>query len=160
MDIIPVKYVHDSLLVLDQTRLPNEVVWFSISTRDELYEAIKSLRVRGAPAIGVAAALGIAICAREYAEEDFLTFYQHFCEDKDYINSSRPTAVNLSWALERMAACVRKCKNLPVSEIKKVLLAEATAVRQEDEDGCSSDRFADEKIAGFQTRRVIGYHKV
>ena len=61
MDIIPIKYVHDSLLVLDQTRLPNEVVWFSISTRDELYEAIKSLRVRGAPAIGVAAALvGIA----------------------------------------------------------------------------------------------------
>ena len=136
MDIIPIKYVHDSLLVLDQTRLPNEVVWFSISTRDELYEAIKSLRVRGAPAIGVAAALGIAICAREYAEEEFTSFYEHFCEDKTYINSSRPTAVNLSWALERMAACVRNCKDLPVSEIKKVLLAEATAVRQEDEDGC------------------------
>lgn len=136
MDIIPIKYVHDSLLVLDQTRLPNEVVWFSISTRDELYEAIKSLRVRGAPAIGVAAALGIAICAREYAEEEFTSFYEHFCEDKAYINSSRPTAVNLSWALERMAACVRNCKDLTVSEIKKVLLAEATAVRQEDEDGC------------------------
>lgn len=136
MDIMSVKLVHDTLLVLDQTRLPSEVVWFSISTREELYEAIKSLRVRGAPAIGVAAAIGIATCARDYKEEDFTSFYKHFCEDKTYINSSRPTAVNLSWALERMAVCVRSHKDLPVSEIKKELLAEARAVRQEDEDGC------------------------
>ncbi|MBR3059563.1 MAG: S-methyl-5-thioribose-1-phosphate isomerase [Oscillospiraceae bacterium] len=88
-----------SLVILDQTRLPNAQIYLTLNTREECYEAIKELRVRGAPAIGIFAGFAMYILSLRYPREGFL---QRFREDADYLNSSRPTAVNLSWALKRM----------------------------------------------------------
>ncbi len=88
-----------SLVILDQTRLPNSQVYLTLQTREECYEAIKELRVRGAPAIGIFAGFAMYILSLRYPREDFI---RRFREDADYLNSSRPTAVNLSWALRRM----------------------------------------------------------
>ncbi len=88
-----------SLVILDQTQLPNQQVYLTLETREECYEAIKELRVRGAPAIGIFAGFAMYILSLRYPKENFL---QRFREDADYLNSSRPTAVNLSWALKRM----------------------------------------------------------
>lgn len=88
-----------SLVILDQTRLPNEQVYLTLNTREACYEAIKELRVRGAPAIGIFAGFAMYVLCLRYPREDFL---RRFREDAAYLNSSRPTAVNLSWALKRM----------------------------------------------------------
>src|SRR2546423_509591 len=89
------------LRLLDQTRLPTEVVYGDSRSVEEVWEAIRSLRVRGAPAIGVAAAYGVVIGARG-AAGDGATFRQRVREAAAYLRTSRPTAVNLFWALERM----------------------------------------------------------
>ena len=88
-----------SLVILDQTRLPNAQVYLTLNTREECFEAIKELRVRGAPAIGIFAGFAMYILSLRYPKEGFL---RRFREDAAYLNSSRPTAVNLSWALKRM----------------------------------------------------------
>ena len=87
-----------SLVILDQTRLPNQQIYLTLQTREECYDAIKQLRVRGAPAIGIFAGFAMYILSLRYPKEGFL---QRFREDAEYLNSSRPTAVNLSWALKR-----------------------------------------------------------
>lgn len=89
------------LIILDQTQLPNRQSYLTLHTREELYHAIKELQVRGAPAIGIFAGFAMYVLAQQYGEGDFLA---RFREDAAYLNSSRPTAVNLSWALRRMTA--------------------------------------------------------
>ena len=96
------------LVILDQTRLPNEEVWLELGTAEEIYDAIFRLKVRGAPAIGVCAAYGIYILSRKICADDYSTFYRQFHRYKEYLDSSRPTAVNLNWALERMEGVVTK----------------------------------------------------
>jgi len=88
------------LVILDQTQLPNRQVYLELQTREELYRAIKELQVRGAPAIGIFAGFAMYVLAQQYAPAEFEA---RFREDAAYLNSSRPTAVNLSWALRRMA---------------------------------------------------------
>jgi methylthioribose-1-phosphate isomerase len=136
MNIVPIKYEEDKLLILDQTKLPNETIWLSLETKEEVWEAIYLLKVRGAPAIGVAAAYGIYVCTRDSDAKDFDSFYNEFKEKSDYLNSSRPTAVNLSWALDRMEKCVLANKNEPIDVIKSALLKKAHLIRQEDEYSC------------------------
>ena len=136
MDIVPIKFENGNLMIIDQTLLPNETKWLILETKEEVWDAIHWLRVRGAPAIGVAAAYGIYISLRNSDAKDFEAFAQEFKHIKDYLNSSRPTAVNLSYALNRMENCLLANSNEPVTVIKEALLAVAEAVRQEDEDGC------------------------
>ena len=92
---------NDQLVLLDQTLLPNETRYLYLNTPEEIYEAIYYLRVRGAPAIGVSAAYGVYLTTKHYegGREDF---DREFTRIREYLNSSRPTAVNLSWALNRM----------------------------------------------------------
>ena len=94
-----------SLIILDQTRLPNAQVYLTLETREQCYEAIKELRVRGAPAIGIFAGFAMYVLSLRYPREDFL---RRFREDAAYLNSSRPTAVNLSWALKRMCTAAEE----------------------------------------------------
>ena len=102
-----------SVVIIDQTKLPNRLELLTLSTAKEMYDAIKSLAVRGAPAIGICAGYSIYCLAQQIATEDFDEFYAQFKKDKDYLDSSRPTAVNLSWALKRMdAVCVAKKINI------------------------------------------------
>lgn len=115
--------------IVDQTKLPGELIYIELREREELFEAIHSLRVRGAPAIGIFAGYAVYVLARSYGEEEF---FQRLHADCDYLISSRPTAVNLAHMAERMRACAVAHEDLPVAEIRKALKAEALAIHRED----------------------------
>lgn len=119
--------------IIDQTRLPAEVKTLDLRGREELYEAIYSLRVRGAPAIGIFAGYAIAVLARSYAPD---TFFERLDADCDYLISSRPTAVNLSRQAERMRAKAHSMEDRPTAEIVSALRTEADAIRNEDVAMC------------------------
>jgi methylthioribose-1-phosphate isomerase len=136
MEVVPIKFEDNRLLILDQTLLPCEEIWLTLETKEAVWEAIKKLRVRGAPAIGIAAAYGIYLSVKDSSAADFESFAAEFRVNKEFLDSARPTAVNLSWALERMERCMNEHRSDTIFEIKAALLSEAGAVRREDEDGC------------------------
>ena len=123
-----------ALDIIDQTLLPGTIRRIRLETKEEIWEAIKKLRVRGAPAIGVSAAYGMAVLAAQFEADGFGAFYKEFVELKEYLASSRPTAVNLFWALNRMDACAKKAgdEGRNLDEIKALLYKEADAIREED----------------------------
>ena len=93
---------NDALVILDQTKLPGEIKILRLKNIKDIWEAIYKLRVRGAPAIGIAAAFGLYLTAKNINADNYEEFFSKFHEAKEYLNSSRPTAVNLSWALNRL----------------------------------------------------------
>jgi len=123
---------NSALVIIDQTKLPNETKILHLTTQKEIWDAIYLLQVRGAPAIGDAAAIGIYLAAKEIQADSYEDFYAAFCSAKDYLDSSRPTAVNLSWALRRMEGIVTANADKPVAEIKELLHQEAVAIKAED----------------------------
>lgn len=127
-----------ALVIIDQTKLPGETVLISLHTGQEIWDAIYLLKVRGAPAIGVAAAFGIYLLAKQIEIQDYETFYQEFRKQKEYLNSARPTAVNLSWALNRMEKVCTENREKPVAKIKALLRAEAVAMKEEDIRVCKA----------------------
>ncbi|WP_206458483.1 S-methyl-5-thioribose-1-phosphate isomerase [Anaerovorax sp. IOR16] len=135
-EFAPIKFENGKLLILDQTKLPTTTEYLEMHTKEDVWDAIHKLRVRGAPAIGIAAAYGIYISIKDCAEMDYEGFYTEFCLVKDYLDSARPTAVNLSWALSRMEKCVIKNKKASVKEIKDAMLKEAVQIRTEEEAAC------------------------
>lgn len=132
MDTVRLSEDRTCLEILDQTLLPGTVKVLNISKIEDIREAIKSLRVRGAPAIGVCAGYAIALTASGITADDPAEFCREFMRQKEYLASARPTAVNLSWALGRMERVMRSNLNRPVAEIKEILFAEAQAIRDED----------------------------
>ncbi|MCQ2549766.1 MAG: S-methyl-5-thioribose-1-phosphate isomerase [Lachnospiraceae bacterium] len=120
------------LVIIDQTKLPYSTEIIRLSTAKEIWDAIYLLQVRGAPAIGVAAAFGIYILATQIEEEEFALFYEKFTEQKKYLDSSRPTAVNLSWALNRMDQVCVANQDKPHKELLEILEKEALAIKEED----------------------------
>lgn len=120
------------LVIIDQTKLPYSTEIIRLSTAKEIWDAIYLLQVRGAPAIGVAAAFGIYILATQIEEEAFAPFYEKFTEQKQYLDSSRPTAVNLSWALNRMDQVCVANQDKPHAELLEILEKEALAIKEED----------------------------
>lgn len=139
MEIVPLKYGEDrQLWILDQTLLPGEEKWIVLDTKEDVWDAIYQLKVRGAPAIGVAAAYGAYLSMRNSTQENFEGFYQEFKEVKEYLDSARPTAVNLSWALKRMERCVLTNRQIPIDGIKAAMLKEAHMICQEDEASCKA----------------------
>lgn len=119
------------LRLLDQTLLPTEVAYRDCRTVEDVWEAIRSLRVRGAPAIGVSAAFGVVGGVQNC--HDPRGYSERFREVVAYLRGSRPTAVNLFWALERMERCLAGCAaELPPSEKTRRLFAEALAIFEED----------------------------
>lgn len=127
-----------SVVIIDQTKLPNEVVELTLSTAEEMYDAIKTLAVRGAPAIGICAGYSIYCLAQQIEAETFEEFYPLFKKASEYLNSSRPTAVNLSWALNRMDAMVNANKEKSVAEIVELMGEEAVKIQQEDIAMCKA----------------------
>ena len=126
----------DQLSILDQTRLPHETVYRQAQTPEVVWQAIKDLAVRGAPAIGIAAAYGLCLGARGLDKKSSADALSALREVADYLNSARPTAVNLAWALNRLMAVAQKhCQSgqseLPGSLYQR-LCDEAIAVHQED----------------------------
>lgn len=127
-----------SVVIIDQTKLPNVVEFLTLSTAQQMYDAIKSLAVRGAPAIGICAGYCIYCLAQQIEADCFEDFYAQFQKDKAYLDSSRPTAVNLSWALNRMDAMVMKYKDKPVAEIVRLMGEEAITIQKEDIAMCKA----------------------
>ena len=127
----------NELVIIDQTRLPGEEKYLTLETKEDVYVAIKKLRVRGAPAIGIAAAFGLYVATRDSEADDLEEFTEEVEATAEYLKKARPTAVNLGWALDRM---VEKLKGFDgtVQAAKKMLLQEAKDIRQEDEDACRS----------------------
>lgn len=117
-------------LMIDQTVLPYEFKKFKAFTTDDMYMAIKTMIVRGAPAIGIAGAHGAALSAIELMEED--NFIDKLFDKMDYLNSSRPTAVNLSWAIKEQKEIVLKNKEKTNKEIANALIENAIKLENED----------------------------
>ncbi len=125
-----------ALVIIDQTKLPNEIEFISLRAAEDIWDAIYELKVRGAPAIGVAAAIGLAVLAGQIETNDKVIFLEEVERQKDYLVSSRPTAVNLSWALDRMMQVCHGQKKSSVEEVKEMLLMEALAIKREDIEVC------------------------
>lgn len=127
-----------ALVIIDQTKLPGRMELLHLKTQEEIWNAIHLLQVRGAPAIGDAAAIGAYLAALEIETEDADAFEAAFKRATAYLNSSRPTAVNLSWALQRMERVVRAANadGETVAAIKELLRDEALRIKAEDVDVC------------------------
>ena len=125
-----------SIVVLDQTLLPNETKYLTLTDKDAMWEAIYKLRVRGAPCIGIFAAYAMAVLAKAIDEPDFDGFYREYSRLSEYLNSSRPTAVNLGCMLKRMDGVVLAHRESPRQELLDALTAEAKAIHAEDMEMC------------------------
>lgn len=119
--------------LLDQRRLPQEEIYLDITDYHDVIEAIRTLAIRGAPAIGVAAAMGAALGALALDTEDPQEFQTRFGEICREIAQARPTAVNLFWALDRMQRVAQEHAAAPVTEVKQRLVAEAQMMLKEDD---------------------------
>jgi len=131
--IRPIRFIAGQCQMLDQRLLPAEEVWHTYKTYQEVAEAIRSMVVRGAPAIGVAAAIGAWFGARDIEAESSWDFFQQFKDICDVLAVTRPTAVNLVWALERMKHFTESNLDRSVLELKIGLEYEALAITEEDE---------------------------
>ncbi len=119
--------------MIDQTVIPEEFKTVDIKSSDDMYDAIKTMIVRGAPAIGIAGAHGVVLSAIENKEaSDYKTFLSEIEKQAEYINSSRPTAVNLKWAIDNQLEIIRKNSDKTNEEIIELLVQ--NAIRLEDED--------------------------
>ena len=122
----------DFIKILDQTRLPSEEIYLECRDLEAVAKAIEILSVRGAPAIGVAAAMALACESQKFEGNDFKLFLTKFNKMCDRLRKTRPTAVSLGWALKRMFQKVLESKNKNVSEIKQILKKEADIILNED----------------------------
>lgn len=126
-----VQWRDGGLFILDQQKLPGEVALVKLDTIEAVFDAIVTLKVRGAPAIGIAAAHGLALAAGRHETEDLHEFNRLLDQDVQYLAGSRPTAVNLAWALNRLKAASAEATS--VQEAKSILLQEADNIHAEDE---------------------------
>ena len=136
------EWTDDHLRILDQTRLPEEVVYLDCDSLDEVATAIRDLKVRGAPAIGIAAAFGVVVGMGEQSPRRWKEYEERLNQVISTLAGTRPTAVNLFWALKRMRRVAEKNKNEDSEKISELLLQEAVSIHQEDRLMC-------EKIGEF-----------
>jgi len=128
--------VDGCLRLIDQTRLPVELVEIDCREIEQVWEAIKTLRVRGAPAIGVAAAYGLCLGVRKAMEAKEAVFFEQLRRAADYLATSRPTAVNLFWAIDRMVRRAESLRGQGGARIAAALLEEARVIHEEDRLMC------------------------
>ncbi len=131
-----IEWDDDKIKLIDQTLLPNEFKHIYCDDLPSIWEAIKSLRVRGAPAIGIAGALGAVLGIWNSKTDSYNAFAAELKSATDYLATSRPTAVNLFWALDRISRTADENKHLPIPELKQVLLKEAEVIIEEDKAMC------------------------
>jgi methylthioribose-1-phosphate isomerase len=131
--IIPVKWSDEGVEMLDQRLLPTEEKWLTLRTYNDVAAGIKDMVVRGAPAIGVSAAYGVALGAKQFVGTDATDLEDEIDYICEVLGKTRPTAVNLFWALDRMKRTFRKAKDegKTVSEIKEILKVDAKAIHDE-----------------------------
>lgn len=134
-EIEPIIFENGEMRILDQTKLPLSEEYLEISSKEDVFVAIKNMKVRGAPAIGVAAACGLYISIKNFDGEGLIGFKEEVKTISEYIGKSRPTAVNLFWALKRMEDSLNSFTG-KVSEAKAILRMEAERIKREDEQAC------------------------
>jgi methylthioribose-1-phosphate isomerase len=122
----------NKVVIIDQRRLPGEEVYLECSDVAAVVEAIKTMAIRGAPAIGIAAAMGLALGALRIAKKDFPSLYKELSVICDTLKVARPTAANLHWALERMKVVCEANQHKTVEAIKGILVGEAFTILEED----------------------------
>ena len=132
--IIPVKWSDEGVLMLDQRLLPTEEKWLTLRSFTEVADGIRDMAVRGAPAIGVSAAYGIALGVKQFVGTNIIDLEDEFDYIAEVIGKTRPTAVNLFWAIARMRKTFQKAKaeGKSITEIKQILIADAQAIHEED----------------------------
>lgn len=123
---------NSALVILDQTRLPNDEVLLHLTTTEQIFDAIRSLQVRGAPAIGVAAAIGLYLSAKQSAALNSTKFFENLRRTREYLEGARPTAVNLAWALHRMEQVALRCQGKSNGQIIARMRREAMKIREQD----------------------------
>jgi methylthioribose-1-phosphate isomerase len=126
----------NSVIIIDQTRLPGDIVLKKLYSAKEIWDAIYYLEIRGAPALGMAGAYGVYVLANGIEATTFDEFYEAFKIHRNYLNSARPTAVNLSWALKRMDEVCLAYREDSVADIKDALLREAHDIKAQDIETC------------------------
>jgi methylthioribose-1-phosphate isomerase len=134
VDLRSIVWEDGAVRLLDQTRLPHREVWLTCRTVEELARCISRLQVRGAPAIGIAAAYGMALAAQNSGCRDAQELLECLEQAAALLLATRPTAVNLAWAVERMLARARALKALDPEEAAALLVREALAIAAEDEE--------------------------
>src|SRR5581483_177753 len=117
---------------LDQTKLPTEEVYVTCKTHEQVADVIRNMVVRGAPAIGVAAAMGIALAVKNSKADSVAALKKDFDEACDVIGKTRPTAVNLFWAIRRMQERLERARIQPLNQIRQTLIDEAKRMHAED----------------------------
>ncbi|MEH7662028.1 S-methyl-5-thioribose-1-phosphate isomerase [Bacillus velezensis] len=129
-----VEWKETYIRILNQQKLPDVTEYVELETKEDVFDAIVTLKVRGAPAIGITAAFGLALSAKSFEARDLSDFRRQFADVKAYLNSSRPTAVNLAWALDRLTDSIRDA--ISINEAKTTLVHEAIQIQIEDEETC------------------------
>jgi len=127
-----VEYADGVVRMIDQTKLPNEKTYVNCYTIEDVGSAIKTMIIRGAPAIGVAAAMGVSLEANTIQGNNYDSFFAQLKEQCDILGQSRPTAVNLAWAIERMLRVVKENKALSMNVLKRRIRKEAMNIWEED----------------------------
>ena len=147
-----IEWKDDKVIILDQRQLPLKETYLEFDDYLGVTHAIKNMAIRGAPAIGIAAAFGLALAAQGFGVKDFDTFYEKICTAANRIGSARPTAVNPFWAMERMKNLIVANKDLPVPELVQLLKEEALKIYHEDiESNRSIGHFGQELLKNGDT---------
>ncbi len=131
-EIFTLKWDQGKLILIDQTLLPNEIAYRSYDTIEGVYEAIKTMVVRGAPAIGVASGYAMVLAAYKAPKTSCKEFYNYLKDRGEYLTSSRPTAVNLEWAVNRMLKKAEESAEYDIPQIIEKLEDEAVKIHEED----------------------------
>jgi len=127
-----IEWKNNKVVMLDQRKLPNEEIYNTYSNYKEVGQAIKDMVIRGAPAIGVAAAMGVALGAQKINAKDYKDFEKQLTHICDTLFKTRPTAVNLGWGLNRMKEFAKANQNLSMDNLKEALKNEAIHICKED----------------------------
>lgn len=134
---IPTIYWDDGIVkLIDQTKLPDELVYIECRTKEDIWKAIKNMQIRGAPAIGIAAGFGVVLGVQSIKGTTYTQFKKELDKIISYLLSVRPTAVNISWALNRMRRVVEENKGRDIRFLKELLLKEAMKILEEDKQIC------------------------
>ena len=146
MNIRTIDWKNNKIKIIDQTRLPLELVYINIVNLKDLWRAIKIMQVRGAPVLGAAAGLGMYLGIKDYVCSDWSKFSRKLNSVAKYIGSSRPTARNLFWGIERIQAVALANKKQPISKIKQIVLAQGKLIMRQDMAACRKIGFYGAKL--------------
>lgn len=128
----PIEWKGEYARLLDQTFLPSRTVFVDVRDIGQMWDAIKKMKIRGAPAIGIAAAYGFYLGLREVDDTQFSSFWIEVERLADYLNSARPTAVNLKWALDRIKRTIHANREKTIEDLKELVLKTAKTIHAED----------------------------